>query len=64
MTDTWSAYASPGNLKIRFVNDKNSYPSIATAHQFRYIIIPGGIPAGRGLPLTYEDVCKRYNIPE
>lgn len=64
MTDTWSAHASPGNLKIRFVNDKNYYSSIAATHQFRYIIIPGGIPAGRGLPLTYEDICKRYSIPE
>ena len=64
MTDTWSAYASVGNLKIRFINDKNYYSTIATNHQFRYIIIPGGEPAGRGRSLTYEEICKKYNIPE
>lgn len=42
MTDTWSALATAGNLRIRFVNDKNYWTSIATSHQFRYIIIPGG----------------------
>lgn len=41
-TDTWSAFASVGNLRIRFVNDRNIYTSIATGHQFRYIIIPPG----------------------
>lgn len=46
MTDTWSALASPGNLRIRFVNDKNYWTSIATSHQFRYIIIPGGKKTG------------------
>ena len=40
--DTWSARISEGNIRIRFVNDKNTYGSIATTHQFRYIIIPGG----------------------
>lgn len=41
-TDTWSAFATAGNLRIRFVNDKNIYASIANTHQFRYIIIPPG----------------------
>lgn len=65
MTDTWSAYATVGNLRIKFVNDKNYYTTIATAHQFRYIIIPGGEPTtGRSRPLTYEEVCRKYHIPE
>jgi hypothetical protein len=64
MTDTWSSFATAGSLRIRFVNDKNYYPSIAATHQFRYIIIPGGQPAGRARTLTYEEVCKKYNIPE
>jgi hypothetical protein len=42
MTDTWSALATAGILRIRFVNDKNYWTSISTAHQFRYLIIPGG----------------------
>jgi hypothetical protein len=62
--DTWSALASVGNLRIRFHNDRNIYTSIATQHQFRYIIVPGGLPGGRTRPLTYEEVCRRYNVPE
>jgi hypothetical protein len=42
-TDTWSALVSAGKLKIRFVNDQNYYASIAASHQFRYVIIPGGV---------------------
>ena len=45
MTDTWSALCTPGNIRIRFVNDKNFYGSIANSHQFRYIIIPGAVKA-------------------
>lgn len=63
-TDTWSARLSPGNLRIRMINDRNIYSNIATAHQFRYIIIPGGQPLARVAALSYEDVCKKYNIPE
>lgn len=43
--DTWSALVSEGNLRIRFVNDKNIYTSIANNHQFRYIIIPAEVKA-------------------
>lgn len=65
MTDTWSAYASEGNLRIKFVNDKNFYTTIATTHKFRYIIIPGGAPTtGRSRPLSYEEICEKYRIPE
>lgn len=62
--DVWSALISPGNLRIRFVNNNNIYTSIANAHQFRYIIIPGGAPTGRRAQLTYSEICKEYNIPE
>jgi len=40
--DTWSALVTLGKLKIQFVDDQNYYGSISNAHQFRYIIIPGG----------------------
>ena len=43
MTDTWSALSTPGNIRIRFINDKNYYGSISNAHLFRYIIIPGAV---------------------
>jgi hypothetical protein len=48
-TDTWSALSTMGNLRIRFINDRNIYSSIANSHQFRYIIIPGGAKAELGL---------------
>jgi hypothetical protein len=41
-TDTWSALATLGNLRIQFVDDLNLYSGISNAHQFRYVIIPGG----------------------
>jgi hypothetical protein len=62
--DTWTALATLGNLRIRFVNDRNTYNSIANTHQFRYIIIPGGTPTGRVAQLSYSALCKQYNIPE
>jgi hypothetical protein len=40
--DIWSALLTAGNLKIRLVSSTNQYGSISNAHQFRYIIIPGG----------------------
>jgi hypothetical protein len=61
--DTWQFKASLGNLNIRFQNDNNTYTSISNAHQFRYIIIPGGVPAGRGINLSYEEICRLYNVP-
>ena len=63
MTDTWSALATPGNLHIRFTNDKNYYSTIANTHKFRYIVIPGG-KAGRRADLSYQEICAMYNIPE
>lgn len=41
--DTWSASATAGNIKIRFVDDQNYYNGISNAHQFRYVVIPGGM---------------------
>lgn len=62
--DFWQAYTSTGNLRIRFTNDNNIYTSIATQHQFRYIIIPGGTASGRVRQMSYEEICRMYNIPE
>lgn len=62
--DTWTARLSPGNLQIRFVNDRNIYATIANQHQFRYIIIPGGTKGARVARRTYEEVCREYGIPE
>jgi hypothetical protein len=40
--DTWQAFATLGNLEIQFQDDLDLYGGISNAHQFRYIIIPGG----------------------
>lgn len=58
-TDTWSALVTPGNLTIRFVNDKNTYNIIANAHQFRYIIIPGGNKIARSSPLVQQLIADQ-----
>ena len=41
--DTWSALATVGNLRIELISSTNAYGSISNAHQFRYVIIPGGV---------------------
>ena len=47
--DTWSALVTAGNLRIRLVSSLNQYGSISTAHQFRYIVIPGGVKSTASL---------------
>ena len=42
-SDSWSALITAGNLRISFTNNNNLYGSLATTHQFRYIVIPGGV---------------------
>jgi hypothetical protein len=48
-TDTWSALITPGNLRIRFVDNQNLYGGISNAHQFRYVVIPGGVKSTASL---------------
>ena len=62
-TDSWSALATVGNLRIQFTNDKNYYNSVSPDHQFRYIIIPGGVKAF-SIPKDYKTLCQQYKIPE
>jgi hypothetical protein len=48
--DTWSAYATVGDLRINLVSSLNAYTSDAAinhSHSFRYIIIPGGVAGAR-----------------
>ncbi len=69
--DTWSAYATVGNLRINLVSSTNAYTTDAAinhSHSFRYIIIPGGVAGARQSPPpdynNYDAVCKYYGIPE
>jgi hypothetical protein len=65
-TDTWSAWVTAGNLKIRMVDDQNYYGSIATSHMFRYIVIPGGAKTAvaKYRQMGYSAVCSSLGIPE
>jgi len=65
--DTWSASLSLGNLTIRLVSSLNAYGTISTAHQFRYVIIPGGTKstvASVNPGMSYAEICHRLGVPE
>jgi hypothetical protein len=63
-TDFWSALCTLGNIRIDFVDNQNYYGSISNAHQFRYIIIPGGVHTlGSINPRNYEQVKQALHLP-
>ena len=64
LTDIWEALVSPGNIRIRFTNDHNIYNVIANQHQFRYVIIPGGMPTAHLANMKYSEVARLYNLPD
>lgn len=41
--DVWSALSSVGSIRISLTSSTNAYAGISNAHQFRYVIIPGGV---------------------
>jgi hypothetical protein len=62
-TDTWSANITVGNIQIDFVNNINAYSTISTLHQFRYIIIPGGVKTlGSINPKNYNEVAQALHL--
>jgi hypothetical protein len=55
--DTWSGLYTVGSLRITLTSSINAYGSISNAHQFRYIIIPGGVHTlGSANPKNYNEV--------
>lgn len=72
--DTWQALLTPGNLRIQLQSSLNAYGGISTAHQFRYVIIPGaskviatsvqpGLRSGNGSlsdPSSVNEVIRNY----
>jgi hypothetical protein len=63
--DQWGFRATEGNLRITFENNKNTYTSIATTHEFRYVLIPGAVNARLSVNFAdYEAVKAAYNIPD
>lgn len=64
-TDTWTALTTFGNIKIDFVDDKNLYNSISNAHQFRYVIIPGGVHTlGSINPKNYQQLKQALHLTD
>jgi hypothetical protein len=67
-TDLWDfVLNAPGNIRFLYKSDSPWTLAILGRISFRYIIIPGGVAGGRMLNLkkmSYEEVCKLYNIPE
>lgn len=67
-TDSWTYIASPGNVRVSFVNSQNIYSSgPANTHQFRYVIIPGGVKAGKLAGVNwsdYEEVKRTFNLQD
>ena len=51
-------------------NDANTYTEGLTVPQFKYVLIPGGVPANRGTnspeynKMSYHEICTKFNIPE
>nr|WP_199082436.1 collagen-like protein [Pedobacter sp. ASV19] len=41
--DVWSALSTVGSIRISMTSSINAYGAISNAHQFRYVIIPGGV---------------------
>jgi len=66
--DTWSANVTLGNIEIDLVSSLNAYGSISNAHQFRYVIIPGGgLVAAARLHINlkdYNQVKQAFNLQD
>ena len=61
--DTWSALCTVGNVRITLTSSINAYGSISNAHQFRYVIIPGGVHTLSTVNLkNYKEVQQALHI--
>jgi hypothetical protein len=63
--DTWSALVTLGNIQIALENNTNIYSGISNLHQFRYVIIPGGVQTlGSINPKNYNEVKQALHLPD
>lgn len=61
--DAWSALCTVGNVRISLTSSTNAYTNISNAHQFRYIIIPGGVHTLSAVNLkNYKEVQQALHI--
>ena len=64
-SDFWSSLVTLGNIRIDFVDNQNYYSSISNLHQFRYVIIPGGVHTlGSINPKNYNQVKQALHLPD
>jgi hypothetical protein len=63
--DTWSSLITLGNIRIDLASSANQYGGISNAHQFRYVIIPGGVHTlGSINPHNYNEVKQALHLPD
>lgn len=63
--DSWSALVTLGNVRIDLASSSNAYGSISNAHQFRYVIIPGGVHTLAHINIkNYAEVKQVLHLPD
>ncbi|HEY4196291.1 MAG TPA: hypothetical protein VGM63_12200, partial [Mucilaginibacter sp.] len=63
--DSWTGNCTVGNIQIDLASSSNAYGGISNAHQFRYVIIPGGVHTlGSINPKNYEQVKQALHLPD
>ncbi|WP_394771846.1 collagen-like protein [Mucilaginibacter sp.] len=63
--DTWSGLCTVGNVRITLTSSTNAYGSISNAHQFRYVIVPGGVHTiGSIDPKNYKQMQQLLGIKD
>jgi hypothetical protein len=63
--DTWSSLITLGNVRIDLASSSNAYGAISNAHQFRYVIIPGGVHTlGSINPKNYNEIKQAFHLPD
>jgi hypothetical protein len=63
--DSWSALCTLGNVRIDLTSSANAYGSISNAHQFRYVIIPGGVLTLAHINIkNYTEVKQALHLPD
>ena len=63
--DSWSSLITLGNVRIDLASSSNAYGSISNAHQFRYVVIPGGVHTlGSINPKNYNQVKQALHLPD
>ncbi|MGZ3777085.1 MAG: collagen-like triple helix repeat-containing protein [Mucilaginibacter sp.] len=63
--DSWSALITLANVRIDLASSSNAYGSISNAHQFRYVIIPGGVHTLAHINTkNYAEVKQALHLPD